>query len=162
MAVNTKTNPAIRLQRLWHVLQRLPGGRWLFSRLLGWLVPYSGSIRAVVRELRPGDVRLELSDRRRVRNHLHSVHAVALTNLGELTSGLALLSCLPANVRGIPVRLSVEFHKKARGRLTARSRCSPPPVVDEMDFEVHTDIYNMADEKVAHTTVCWRLAPLSV
>jgi acyl-coenzyme A thioesterase PaaI-like protein len=160
MAENTG-NPAIRLQRLWQTLRPLPGGRWLFSRLLGWLVPYSGSIGAVVMELRPGYARLELSDRRQVRNHLHSVHAVALTNLGELTSGLALLTGLPAEVRGIPVHIAIEFHKKARGRLVAQSRCNPPSVAAALDFEVYADIHDASAELVAHTTVRWRLSPLS-
>ncbi len=150
-------NPIARLQQVWRRLQPLSGGAWLFSRLLGWFVPYSGSIGATVKELEPGFARLELRDRRRVRNHLNSIHALALANLGELTSGLAMLSGLPAGVRGIPTRICIEFSKKARGRLVAESLCRPPEVEGDLDFEVHTEIRDGEGDVVARTTVTWRL-----
>lgn len=31
------------LRQLWRRISSLPGGRWLFSRALGWYVPYTNS-----------------------------------------------------------------------------------------------------------------------
>ena len=153
-------NPMARLQHLWQRLRRLPGGTWLFSRLLGWVVPYTGTIGANVKILEPGFARIEMRDRRQVRNHLHSVHALALANLGEVTSGLAMLGTLPADTRGIPTKLTIEFYKKARGRLIAECHCSPPTISEDTDFEVHADIRNSDGDVVARTTVNWRLGPM--
>lgn len=149
-----------RILDLWRRLSPWPGGPWVFSRLLGLAVPYSGSIRPMVRTLEPGRAVVEMSDRRRVRQHLGSVHAVALCNLGELTSGLSMMAGLPAEVRGIVTRIEVEFFKKARGRLTATSEARPPDEVSgPIDHPVRADIADGSGEVVARVTVHWRLAP---
>jgi len=160
MTVPDKDNPIARLQRLWQRLQPLPGGTWLFSRILGWVIPYTGTIGANVKVLEPGFAQIHLHEHRRVRNHLHSVHALALANLGEVASGLAMLGTLPAGTRGIPTRLSTEYFKKARGHLIAESHCTPPSVTEDIDFEVFADIKDADGDVVARTTVNWRLGPV--
>ncbi len=160
MASSSPENPIVRLQRLWRSLESLPGGTWLFSRILGWVIPYTGTIGANVKILKPGFAKIQMRDRRRVRNHLHSIHALALANLGELTSGLAMLGTLPANTRGIPIQLSIEYFKKARGVLTAESHCTPPTVTEDTDFKVYADISDATGDQVARVTANWRLGPI--
>lgn len=149
------------LLALWNRLSRLPGGRWLFTRLLFRLVPYSGSTGTRIERLEAGRVELSLRDRRCVRNHLRSVHAIALANVGELASGLATLSALPSSARGIVTRLEVTYHQKARGRLTVRSEVAIPAVTEPIDHRVRAAVMDEDGRVVATVTVTWRLAPVS-
>jgi acyl-coenzyme A thioesterase PaaI-like protein len=144
---------------MWRRLSPIPGGRWAFGWLLGRIVPYSASVNPQVVELEPGHARIALHDRRFVRNHLSSVHAIALANVAELASGLAMTTALPDDVRAIVVRICVDYLKKARGTLIAESHCTLPNVVAETECDFLTDVRDSAGDVVARATVTWRLRP---
>jgi acyl-coenzyme A thioesterase PaaI-like protein len=150
-----------RLRTWWERLARLPGGQRLFSWLLGRLVPYTGTVRPRVLALAAGYARVRMADRRRVRNHLQSVHAIALANLAEVTSGLALVTGLPPGMRGIPTALTIAFHKKARGPLTAEARCELPRGAPPDEYDCASVITDAAGDVVARTTVRWRIGPVA-
>lgn len=152
-------NAAARIAGWWRHLGGSAAGRSIFARLLRIAIPYTGTIRPRVLELRPGYARVRLRERRALRNHLGSVHAVALTNLGEVASGLALVPWL-ADARGIVVQLTTDYHHKARGSLIAEAHCEIPIVTATMDHETSAHIMNAAGEIVATVTARWRLAPL--
>jgi len=151
------TPPGQRVLALWRSLSPLPFGRELFMLAFGSTVPYSGALGSRVLSLEPGRVRLELRDRRGVRNHLNSIHAIALANLGELASGLAMTSALPAHVRGIVLSITAEYRKKARGTLVATADVTVPDVTGDVEHDVRAEIRDAAGDVVALVTVRWKL-----
>lgn len=152
--------PENRLLAAWRRLGRSRWGRRVFGWRLAREVPYSGAIRPRVLEVQPGRATVALDDRRGLRNHLGSIHAIALANLGELASGLAMMAALPGHARAIVTRLEIEYLKKARGRLVAEGRAEVPnPVEGRLDLPVYAEIRDAAGDPVARLTVHWRLAP---
>lgn len=134
----------------------------MLSRLIGLAVPYTGSIGANVVHLEAGSAAVALADRRKVRNHLHSIHALALGNLGELTANLALMSLCPPHGRFIVTKLETEFLKKARGLL--HCVCDMPADLpwDTAERTAATALITDAqDELVARVTVHWKLGGAS-
>ncbi|HEX5729229.1 DUF4442 domain-containing protein [Microbacterium sp.] len=150
-------SPGKTLLQLWTRLRPLPGGTWLFSRIFGRRVPYSGSVRSHIRVLAPGHAEVDIPDRRRNRQHLGSIHAIALLNVAEQASGLALLTDLPDGIRGIVIEISMQYFKKARGTIRAVSDATAPPVTGDVEFDVTADCLDLHGDLVARATVRWRL-----
>ena len=137
----------------WNLMAGLPGGKVLFSKLVGRMAPYTGTIDARVTALRPGFAQVQLDDRRLVRNHLSSVHAVALVNLAELAGNVALAYALPDDGRFIVAGLSIDYLKKARGTITATSECPIPRSSERAEYEVPVVMTDASGEVVARATL---------
>ncbi|MGD2111812.1 MAG: DUF4442 domain-containing protein [Gammaproteobacteria bacterium] len=147
------------LRRRWQKFSDLPGGKWLFSIGLGRTVPYTGMLAARVQLLAAGHCIVVLHDRQRLRNHLHSIHAMALANLGEMVTGLALMYSLPDGARGILTDFHIQYAKKARGRLYAECRCAVPVDNSRQEFELTGEVRDGADEVVAVVNAHWLIGP---
>jgi len=152
---STDTNQAI--QKVWNRAKKLPGGKKLFSILIGKWVPYTGSLGLLVEELRPGYGKISIQDKRPLRNHLKSLHAMALANLGEASTGLPLVYSLPPNTRCILVGFEIQYLKKARGKITGVSSFSPPEDHQEKEIEIESSLLNQDQEEVARAKARWRI-----
>lgn len=148
------------LRKAWDRLSALPGGARLFGKAVGRAAPYTGTIDPEVLELRPGYARVRMRDRAKVRNHLHSIHAVALVNLAEVCSGLAFSYGLPARSRGILTALSIEYLKKARGPLTAECSCVVPESNTRAEYEVEVTTRDATGDVVTRARATWLIGPL--
>lgn len=149
----------VDIRALWDRLAPLPAGRWLFSRAIGRVVPYTGSVRPHVLELRAGHAVIAMRDRRAVRNHLRSLHAIALANLAEFTTGLPLAYAVQPEGRAILVSLQVEYVRKARGTVTGTADFEPPDARVESEVDIPVELRDSAGEVVARAVARWRVGP---
>jgi acyl-coenzyme A thioesterase PaaI-like protein len=137
------------LRDAWNLLSGMPGGKALFSRLVGRIAPYTGSIYASITVLRAGYAEVEMRDRRAVRNHLDCVHAIALANLAELAGNVALAYSLPDDARFIVSGMEIEYMKKARGTITAIGEPPIPRTSHRAAFDVPVTLKDASGEEVA-------------
>ena len=141
-------------------LSSVPGGRYLYSRALSFAAPYTGSIHPYILEVKNGYARVQMDDRRAIRNHLKCIHAIAMMNLAELTSGLAVHYALPDDARGILTGLSIEYKKKGRGTLIGESHCEVIRTNEKAEHEVVAHIRNSHHEVVAVAKAKWLIGPI--
>ena len=156
----TKSAPVTNaaLER-WKQLRGLPGGSWLFSKILGWTVPYTGSVSPRILNFEPGRARVAIRERRAIRNHLRSVHAVALVNVAELAGNLAALASMPADARFIVLGLSIEYLKKARGTIVASADTEPVTSSEKREYEIPVSLTDEAGDVVARATIRTLVGP---
>lgn len=144
----------------WDRLHGLPGGKQLFSKLVGSAAPYTGNLGAIVEEVRYGYARATLRDRRAVRNHLDSIHAIALVNFGEMASGVGFMYSLPPRSRAILTRIKADYLKKSRGTLTAECAFEPPTSNETQDMELMVEIQDESGDTTCIVHAFWRVGPV--
>ena len=147
------------IREVWDRLERVPGGKLLYSRMIGRLAPYTGTIGAVVQELGEGYSRVTLADRRAVRNHLSCVHAVALANLVELTGNVALGYSLPDDARFIVAGMGLDYVKKARGTITGECRMPPIKSSAKQEYQINVTLRDEDGDVVVEGTLRTLVGP---
>ncbi len=143
------------LKLWWTRLSALPFGKWIFSRVVGLLIPYTGSVSPNVEKISPGFAEVFIKDKRRNRNHLRCIHALALGNLGEFTTGLALHFSLRPDRRAILTSLHIEFLKKARGKITGKATIDLTSEIPDGPIEVLASLADSQGEVVTKVTATW-------
>jgi acyl-coenzyme A thioesterase PaaI-like protein len=110
---------------LWKTLDRLPRGDRIFSFAFARKAPYFASIKPRFTVIEPNRAVLVIHNRRRVHNHLGTVHAIALCNGLEATMGALAEATIPADRRWIPKGMAVAYTAKATSDITCIAETDP-------------------------------------
>ena len=140
---------------------RWPAGQWLFSRAVCLRAPYFATIAPRFTLLEPGRCEVRIPDRRRVHNHIGTVHAIALCNLAELSAGVMTEASLPATMRWIPKGMTVEYLKKARGTMHATATPDLPITesIDGYELPVSVRVRDPQGDEVFRARIAMWLSP---
>ncbi|WP_243056554.1 hotdog fold domain-containing protein [Nocardioides sp. SR21] len=126
-----------QVQTMWNKTSRLPLGDRVFSLLFAQKAPYFASIRPRFTVVEPNRVELLIPKRRRVHNHLKTVHAIALCNGLEAAMGALAEVTIPADKRWIPKGMDVSYTAKASGDVTCVAETDAAQwTADEPDLPV--------------------------
>jgi acyl-coenzyme A thioesterase PaaI-like protein len=121
---------------LYRRITRWPGGHWMFATLVCWRAPYFASIAPRITVLEAGRCEAWIAHRRKVTNHIGTVHAIALCNLAEFAGGLMTDVSIPASMRWIPKGMTVEYLGKANGTMRAVATPDVTPVEAGQGYEL--------------------------
>ncbi|GBG31284.1 Hypothetical Protein FCC1311_075072 [Hondaea fermentalgiana] len=155
--------------RLFKTLSPVPWRAHVFKLLTMFMAPYSASCEPLLQRLdaepKTGNVSCEatMTERPWLKNPFNSLHAVALTNLGEFTGGVAMLTLQQQiarledrKLRGIVTRLETKFVAKARGTITATCDVDASKVPAEGESSVLVVDTTLRNEKGEVVATVWR------
>jgi acyl-coenzyme A thioesterase PaaI-like protein len=114
-----------RLLTAYRQVTRLPQGDRLFSWLFSRKAPYFASVRPRFVTLRPHYAELVVPKRRRVLNHIGTVHVIAICNGLEAAMGALAEATIPAQLRWIPQGMEVRYTAKAVSDITCTAETDP-------------------------------------
>lgn len=142
-------------------------GHWVAMTFLSFLSPFNAHLKAKMLEWNDNLCVIAVKRRRRVRNHVGSIHAGALFTLGETCAGLVIIRNFPfGRFRPLMSDVRVNYSKQARGDVVGS--CVIPPetiarmhedlVNNEIPFvEIVTTIHDEDQLLLATVTTVWQV-----
>lgn len=130
----------------------------MFSRAVCIKAPYFMSIRPVMDELEPGRAVARLKKRRRVQNHIGTVHAIACANLCEFVAGLLAEATTPVGMRWIPKGMTIDYLAKAGTSLRAVGQMPDVTQDENQDVVVSVDVFDREGTIVVHADITMYLS----
>jgi acyl-coenzyme A thioesterase PaaI-like protein len=124
---------------------RLPQGHRVFSALFSLKAPYFATVRPRFTELRANYAELTIRKRRRVHNHIGTVHVIAICNGLEAAMGALAEATVPAHKRWIPKGMDVAYTAKATSDITCIAETEPERWTGE-DPEVPVQVRGVRDD----------------
>ncbi|MGY6630655.1 MAG: hotdog fold domain-containing protein [Wenzhouxiangella sp.] len=113
------------LLKLYHRVLGWPFGRAIFSRLFTSKAPYFATIKPSVVELKPNYCEVHFRKRKRVQNHIGTVHVIAICNGMEMAMGALAEASIPAHLRWIPRGMNVRYTAKADSDIRVIATANP-------------------------------------
>lgn len=142
---------------LYKQISKYPLGNYIFTKGLTFRAPYFSTIHPLVTVLSSGLCKVEIKDRRSVRNHLGTINAGAMCTLSELTGGLAVEASIPSNLRWLPKEMTVNYTKKAKGKLIGLCSFDPNTLVPG-DIKMPIDIKDESGDTVLKATILFYIS----
>jgi acyl-coenzyme A thioesterase PaaI-like protein len=145
----------------WNRLKGNAAGRWLFSLIVCWRAPYFASIRPLFVHLGEGRVEVRMRKRRRVTNHIGTVHAIAMANLCEVAAGTMMEALLDASMRWIPRGMTIRYLAKANTSVVAKAVMPEVVPGNVQDAIVNVQVFDSQGVEVVQAGITMYLSPRS-
>ncbi|MDJ0709651.1 MAG: hotdog fold domain-containing protein [Woeseiaceae bacterium] len=153
--------PTVNALGAWRKLSGSAFGRWLFTRIVCFKAPYFGTISPIFDVLEPGRAVARIRKRRKVQNHIGTVHAIAMANLCELVAGTLTEVSIPADMRWIPRGMQINYVAKAETDIHAEASFPEIAGAEARDVVVPVRVMDGADNVVVTADITMYVSPRS-
>nr|WP_157443142.1 hotdog fold domain-containing protein [Colwellia piezophila] len=94
-------------------LEKYPFGKKIFSIIVSRVAPYFATISPKISELVPNQCTCLIKKKKKVFNHIKTVHVIAICNGLEMAMGVMAEASIPKHLRWIPKGMTVDYTAKA-------------------------------------------------
>jgi len=155
-----------RLARTMQPLQYLPPPlrNRMRSLVMGQAVPFVGTAGLEIEELTSRRAVVRVRNRRRVQNHLRTVHAAAMALLAETASGFVIGMNIPDDRVPVIKSMHVDFLKRAQGAMCAVAELTDAQVAqieqeEKGEVAVPVAVTDGDGKKPIECTLIWAWTP---
>lgn len=127
--------------KAWRTLKNKPFGGKLMAMFIAARAPYFKTVSATVLEIAPHQAQVLLPKRRKIENHIGTVHVIAICNGLEFAMGVMAEASIPSHLRWIPKGMSLQYLAKAGSNI----RCVAQVAAEDWrlgDLEVQVTAYD--------------------
>jgi len=115
-------------------------------------------------ELTPQRAVLVIRNRRRVQNHIRTVHASAIATLAESATGAVLAINVPDDRVAVAKSMRLDYRRRAQGDLRAVATLTPAQIEaiqthDHGELEVAVKVYDESDREPVECYILWVWVP---
>ena len=111
--------------RMYNKFSRFPFGKRIFSWYGARKAPYFSTVSPRVESLEPNQCHLLIKKRRRVENHIGTVHVIAIANGLEMAMGAMAEASIPKHLRWIPKGMTLEYPARADSDIRCSATVDP-------------------------------------
>ena len=155
-----------RLGRAIRQLDKVPGfvRPWARNAVLRRAVPFTGTAGLEYVQLTPQRVEIAVANQRRVQNHIHGVHAAAMTLLAETATGMVVGMNVRDDCVPLAKELKVAFKKRAQGALHAvatltDAQCALMQQTDKGELTVPVQVTDESGAQPIECEFIWAWIP---
>lgn len=158
-----------RLSRLVEFINAFPQALriWLLSKIIGRVVRFAGTAGTRIEKLTPQECIIVLRNKKKVQNHIGSVHAAAIALLAETATGLMTGLTVP-DTRILVIRnLELQYVRRATGDMRAVAHFSDEDIAyiehtEKGEIEVPIKITDSTGTETAQARMLWAWTPKKV
>lgn len=143
--------------------------RFLAMSALSRMSPFNAHLSGRLVDWTDAQCRIFLRRRKRVRNHVATIHAGALFTLGETCAGLVIIRNFPfSGFRPLMSSVQADFYKQARADVTGEAFLDPAKIAEMHailsdggipSVDVITNIYDADRLLIASVKTVWQIKP---